>query len=79
MEAIQHHLPKSDPRSAFVSDAAGGLLAIVAYALLVWLGEDRRPDELAPRRAAPELVAGSDRRRHVQRGDGDQGGVQPLP
>jgi membrane protease YdiL (CAAX protease family) len=58
MEAIQHHLPKSDPRSAFVSNAAGGLLAIVAYALLVWLGEDRRPDELAFRRAAPELVAG---------------------
>jgi membrane protease YdiL (CAAX protease family) len=58
MEAIQHHLPKSDPRSSFVSNASGGLLAIVAYALLVWLGEDRRPDELALRRAAPELVAG---------------------
>jgi len=58
MEAIQHHLPKSDPRSSFVSNVSGGLLAIVAYALLVWLGEDRPPDELALRRATPELIAG---------------------
>ncbi len=58
MEAIQHRLPRSDPRSFFVSNVAGGLLAIVAYALLVRLGENRQPDELALRRAAPELIAG---------------------
>lgn len=58
MEAIHNHLPKSDPRSSFISNVAGGLLAMAAYALLVRLGEDRRLDELEPRFVVPELAAG---------------------
>lgn len=59
MEAIGHHLPQSDPRSPLISNVAGGVLALAAYALLVRLGEDRRPDELRLRYAAPELGAGA--------------------
>ena len=58
MEAIGHHLPKSDPRSPLISNAAGGVLAVTAYALFVRLGEDRRSDELGFRFAVPELFAG---------------------
>ena len=58
METIGHHLPKSDPRSPLFSNAAGGMLAVAAYALLVRLGEHRRPDELGLRFAVPELIGG---------------------
>ena len=58
MEAVGHHLPKSDPRSPLISNAAGGVLAVAAYALLVRLGEDRRPDELGLQFAVTELFAG---------------------
>lgn len=58
MEAIQHLLPRGDPRFGFVANVSGAALALAAYALFVRLGEDRVPDEIALRPAPLHLLAG---------------------
>jgi membrane protease YdiL (CAAX protease family) len=58
MEAIRHLVPKGDPRFGFLTNVSGAVIALAAYALLVRLGEDRLPEELAPRPAAAQLLAG---------------------
>jgi len=58
MEGIGALLPKDDPRIGFVINATGALIALAAYVLLVRLGEDRLPEELAPTRAPAHLLVG---------------------
>ena len=58
MDAIQHLLPKGDPRSGFVTNVSGAAIALAAYALFVRLGEDRMPDEVAVGPAPLHLLSG---------------------
>lgn len=58
MEAIQHLLPKGNPRFGFVANVSGAAIALAAYALFVRLGEDRAPDEVAPGPAPLHLLVG---------------------
>lgn len=53
MHALQAVLPRGDARIGFLVNAAGAAAALAAYLLLVRLGEDRLPAEIAP---APALV-----------------------
>jgi membrane protease YdiL (CAAX protease family) len=59
MEGIRALLPKDDPRIGFAVNVAGALIALAAYVLLVRLGEDRLPGELAPAPAPSQLVVGA--------------------
>ena len=58
MRGLQLVLPKGDPHIALAINLAGSVLALAAYALLVRLGEDRLPDELAPAPALIQLAIG---------------------
>jgi membrane protease YdiL (CAAX protease family) len=58
MEAIGHLLPRDNAPLQFLSHCAGAIIALAAYALLVFLGEARTPRELALRPALPEIAAG---------------------
>jgi uncharacterized protein len=58
MEGIRTLLPKDDPRIGFAVNVTGALIALAAYVLLVRVGEDRLPDELAPTPAPSHLLVG---------------------
>ena len=57
MEALLRALPK-DPADQFIGHALGSLIILGAYALAVWLGENRTPGELSPKAAPLSLLAG---------------------
>ena len=57
MEAFTHTLPKQ-PALQFLVHVSGACLVLGAYALLVRLGEDRNPTELAPWAAPTGVAAG---------------------
>lgn len=57
MEALTHALSKQAALQ-FLAHAIGTCIVLGAYALLVKVGEDRNPSELAPRNAPAGLLAG---------------------
>lgn len=58
MEAVRDLLPKNDPRLGLLTRCAGAAIALGAYALLVRLGEARKPEEIALRPALGQLSVG---------------------
>ena len=56
-EAISHALP-SRPAYYFLAKALGALIVLCAYALLVWVGEGRKPSELALAAAPIGILGG---------------------
>src|SRR6185369_4722442 len=57
MEALSHALPE-DPMSQFLAHFAGACIVLATYALLVRMGEARKPVELGLRSAPAGLLAG---------------------
>ncbi len=58
MVPVQQLLPKGDPMLGLVASGVACLLALGIYTLLVRLGEDRWPGELALKPAAGQLAIG---------------------
>ena len=57
LAAMEDRVAKGGPGELLVN-AAGALIAILVYSLMVWLAEGRRPGELAPRPAIGGILAG---------------------
>ncbi|ONF95804.1 CAAX amino terminal protease self- immunity [Sphingomonas jeddahensis] len=58
MTMVRHILPTGTPQLAFLANVISGAIAVIVYALMVRLGEDRHPDELAIKVAPAQLTAG---------------------
>lgn len=58
MDAMLQLFPKGDASFRFLSQSVGAAIALGAYALLVRLGEDRWPTEIALRPAAFQILVG---------------------
>jgi len=57
MAGLDTLLPEGGPSEVFVA-AAGGVICLLIYGLLVWGGEARRPDEVGLRSLPVDLTAG---------------------
>lgn len=57
-DAITKSIPDGNTFAAFAGRCAGPIVALVAYAMLVRLGEARYPVEIAGKPAIPQLLAG---------------------
>tara|TARA_R110002167_G_scaffold206514_1_gene410496 strand:- start:74 stop:1009 length:936 start_codon:yes stop_codon:yes gene_type:complete len=57
-EVLGHWWPETSGLAQLVAPFIGALVGLGVYALAVWLGEGRRPSELALRPLVPELVTG---------------------
>ena len=58
MGAIRSAVPEGNAPMLFLTRCGGAAVALGVYALLVWLGEDRAPREIAIVPALGQLLAG---------------------